>query len=553
MAAGAPTSAQRIDPVDSRAWAELRAKARQSLPERLARQVANDNLPDLLLGYQQRAVAATALHQLVVIEKSRRIGITWGIAADAVLHAGAARSAGGMDVLYIGYNLDMAREFVDVCAMWARAFSPACSEVQEFLFEDLDEHGDSKQIRAFRIAFASGFEIVALTSKPRSLRGRQGYVIFDEAAFHDDLDGMLKAAMALFVWGGKLVVVSTHDGEDNPFNRLIEDIRAGRRKGHVERITFEDALADGLYERICLVTGKTWSAEAEAAWAADIYAFYGDDAREELDAIPSKGGGAYIAASLVALVQDPAVPLLRLGRKDAFAEIPEPARRVEIQVWLEEEVAPVLDRLDPRDLHALGMDFARSGHLSVIDLMAETPTLTWPTRLQLEMRNIPFAQQRQVLFFVAERTRRLVGMALDASGNGEQLAEDAKDRFGASQVHQVKLSTEWYRENMPRLKAGFEDRRVSVPADRDTADDYRLIVMEKGVAKPADKETTGADGGKRHADAAMAKALGLFALAGRTAAYGYEAATPARGSLHEAPAGEADDNGGRMRFGRGAW
>ena len=46
-----------------------------------------------------------------------------------------------MDSFYIGYNLDMAREFIDVCAMWARSFSFAVLEggVEEFLFDDGDD------------------------------------------------------------------------------------------------------------------------------------------------------------------------------------------------------------------------------------------------------------------------------------------------------------------------------------------------------------------------------------------------------------------------------
>ncbi len=104
-------------------------------------------------------------------DKSRRVGATWGVGADAVLTAGSARTEGGMDVLYIGYNLDMAREFIDCCGMWAKAFMPACSEVSEFLFVEEGEKGAEKSIKAFRITFASGFEIVALSSKPRSLRG----------------------------------------------------------------------------------------------------------------------------------------------------------------------------------------------------------------------------------------------------------------------------------------------------------------------------------------------------------------------------------------------
>jgi hypothetical protein len=130
----------------------------------------------VLLPYQQRLFHSASTDALVVYEKSRRIGITWAVASAAVLTAAKAKSAGGMDVLYLGYALDMTREFVDTCASFARAIEPAAASVHEFLFDD----GSEKGVNAFRIAFGSGFEIVALTSKPRSLRGRQGLVILSK-------------------------------------------------------------------------------------------------------------------------------------------------------------------------------------------------------------------------------------------------------------------------------------------------------------------------------------------------------------------------------------
>src|SRR3546814_5717902 len=68
----------------------------------------------------------------------------------------------------MGYDLEMAREFIDVCAMWARAFGIAAEEVGE---EILDHDGEKFQ--AFRIRFSSGFKVVALPSVPRALRGKQ--------------------------------------------------------------------------------------------------------------------------------------------------------------------------------------------------------------------------------------------------------------------------------------------------------------------------------------------------------------------------------------------
>lgn len=48
--------------------------------------------------------------------------------------------------------------------------------------------------------------------------------------------------------------------------RTLEAKAAGRRKGSHMKVDFDQALLDGLYQRICLVTGREWSPEAEAQW-----------------------------------------------------------------------------------------------------------------------------------------------------------------------------------------------------------------------------------------------------------------------------------------------
>ncbi len=266
-------------------------------------------LPDVFLPYQQRFWSAVDAHALSVHEKSRRTGFSWAAGAIAAATAGAARGAGGMDVLYMGYEREMTREFIGYVADWATRFQIAASEVQEFVLPDPER--PEAGFGAFRIRFASGFEVVALPSVARALRGKQGLVILDEAAFMDDLDGVLKAALALLIWGGRVVVVSTHFGEDNPFNTLVQDIRAGRRRGAVTRTTFEEAMAEGLYRRICLVRGLTWSAAAEADWRQEILDTYRDNADEELHVIPNPTSGVYLPGPLIEARSVAAIPVVR--------------------------------------------------------------------------------------------------------------------------------------------------------------------------------------------------------------------------------------------------
>lgn len=533
-------------------WDELREQNRQELPDALSDAAG---LPDVLLRYQKRLLATTATEQLVVCEKSRRIGMTWAVAADAVLTSASARGQGGMDTLYIGFNLDMAREFIDVCAMWARAFVPAASSVSETMFPDIDDDGNTKEIKAFRVAFSSGFEIMALTSKPRSLRGRQGYVIFDEAAFHEELDEMLKAAIALLMWGGKLLVISTHDGADNPFNELVDEVRSGKRKGQVIRVDFDQAISDGLYERIALVTGRPADCEAKAAWIKSIFDYYRDAADEELRCIPRKGSGTYLSRAAIQACMTEANVVARFSAPDGFELRPLAERAAMVDAFLEEQVFDALDRMDPDRRTCLGEDFGRTIDLTVIAVGQELMDLTIDVRILIELSNVPIAQQRQVLRAVKARIARFGGAQFDATGNGLGLAEDFQEEWGHELVEAVKISQAWYLETMPKLKAHVEDRTIQLPLDALVQDDLRRLRLVRGIPSLPDTRDKG-----RHGDAAIAIAMLIAAVDAEVEIYEYTPVPGAGTRLNASgrarqDAFEGDDLPERGRFdnNQGAW
>ena len=255
-------------------------------------------LPAVLLPYQQRWIADPSPFK--VAEKGRRTGLTWAEASDNVLIAAADKTAGGQNVYYIGQDKDMTEEYIDACAMWAREFNQAAAAVESGLWDDADDEGNSKSILTYTIRFPkSRHRITALASRPKKLRGRQGVLVGDEAAFQDDLDGLIKAAMAFLIWGGKVRLISTHFGVDNPFNTLCTDIRTGKQPGSIHRITFRQAVAEGLYKRVCLRTGKPWTQADEDAWVQGIYDFYRHNADEELDCIPSQSSGFYMSRAMI--------------------------------------------------------------------------------------------------------------------------------------------------------------------------------------------------------------------------------------------------------------
>lgn len=465
----------------------------------------NERTPAVLLPYQQRWCADTSA--VKVIEKSRRIGLSWGEAADTALLAASEK---GMDSWYIGYNREMALEFIRDCGNWAKAYGLAAGEIEET--EEIFREGDEeKAILAYIIRFASGWRITALSSRPSNLRGKQGRVIIDEAGFHDDLAELLKAAMALLMWGGQVHIISTHNGVDNPFNELISDVRAGKKPYSLHTITFDDAIKDGLYKRICLRLGREWSQQAEDDWVAEIRASYGDAAAEELDCIPRNSGGAWLTRALIESRMSKQTPLIRLSKDDDFSLVPEPIRYAEIEQWCVEHLQPILESLPQGQRSYIGEDFARKGDLSVICVGQEQPNLALKEVLVVEMSKIPFKQQEQIYYFIGDRLPRFSKAANDAGGNGMYLSEAAQDRYGAI-VEGIMLNESWYREHAAPFKAALEDGTFyGIPYHADMLDDLRAFQVVRGVPRIPDKRTTGQNGTQRHGDTGIAKLLLYYA------------------------------------------
>jgi phage FluMu gp28-like protein len=478
---------------------------------------------NVLLPYQIKWLADEA--RVKVAEKSRRVGITWAEAADSALKAAAQK---GMDTWYLGYNRDMALEFIEEVAV----------------------DDEKRNIQSYRIRFESGHKIVALSSRPSNLRGKQGRAVIDEAAFHDDLPGLLKAALAFTMWGGAVRIISTHNGANSPFNELVNDIRAGRKPYSLHRITLDDAIADGLYHRICTKLGRKWGSAAELDWRQQLFEEYGDDAAEELLCIPRAGGGAFLSSVLIEARMVPGVPVVRWEMPDSFASSPEWERTRAASDFCEAQLATLAAALDPAAVSAFGEDFGRSGDLSVIwplqirrDLQRHTPFI-------VELRNIPFQQQEQILFYIVDRLPRLAAGALDARGNGQYLAERAMQRYG-SRIQQVMLSNEWYRENMPRYKAAFEDGKIAIPLDAEILADHRSLIMEDGVVHVPERRVRNGSG-QRHGDSAIAGALAFFASQINAPEISYTAAAPSRSEAHTSRNQlTADDDGGGVSRARG--
>ncbi|EAB4663428.1 hypothetical protein ACCE29_002563 [Salmonella enterica] len=461
----------------------------------------------VFLGYQQKWFLDDS--GVVIGQKSRRTGITWAEAGRNVINAAKPKKRHGRNTFYVGSKQEMALEYIAAVALFARAFNKlAKADVYEQTFWDSEK---KEEILTYMVRFPrSGFKIQALSSRPSNLRGLQGDVVIDEAAFHEGLRELLKAALAMRMWGCRVRIISTHNGVDNYFNELIQEVLAGRKDYSLHTITIDDAIADGLYKRICYVTDQVWSPEAQVAWRESLYrdAPTREDADEEYGCVPKKSGGAYIPHALIELAMVRSVPILTFEAPEDFLSRAAWLRESEINAWCEGYLKPLLTALNARSRYSFGEDFARRGDLTCFTVLEITEDLQKREAFRVELRNMPYEQQKQIMLYILERIARLIGAAFDATGNGGFLAEAALERFGPELVDCVMLSAKWYGEWMPKLKAEFEDQNIFVARHQTTLDDLRHIKVTNGIpqidkGRTKDENATAA-GSRRHGDFAVA-------------------------------------------------
>jgi len=536
LAAGAAMASALTAQGEAAPIAPVMAREEAQLPAELPR---GAEIPD---GLDPLAEGVLMLHQrqwledksdLKICKKGRRTGITFAEALDDTLIAASARSAGGDNVFYIGDTKDKGREFISYVAHFAKVVAKETAAIEEFLFEDQREDGTSKHISAYRIRFASGFRVEALSSRPENIRGLQGVVVIDEAAFHKDVREVIDAVNALLIWGGKVRVISSPNGLLNPFNDLYTEALAGKNGYSTHFYTFSDAVKNGLYHRVCLMRGKTWSPEAEAEWDAGIRGAYGTRTaamHQELDAIDADAQGAALSRVSIEQCTARGVPVVRYRLPDSFKGQDKPTRTAVVAEFLRTQVRQHLNRLDPARRHDVGFDFARSGDASALVVRELGQDLTRRDVLVIELRNVPFESQRQIVFFVLDALPRFGHGAFDATGNGAYLAEVAQQRYGL-RISEVKLSQEWYRENGVPYVEAFGDRTVVIAADDDIVRDHQALQYVGGVIKvPDDMRYKGADGLDRHGDTAIAGMLAWYASRQGAVEYGY---VPVSGRAHD--------------------
>ncbi|KAI3478161.1 hypothetical protein L1887_59952 [Cichorium endivia] len=232
-------------------------------------------------------------------------------AADNVLVAASEKSAGGQTVYYLGYNQDMTVEYIQACAMWARAYNYAAEQIEEGIWPDSDP---DKHIKTYTIGFPSGHRIVALTSRPSNLRGPSGCCRDRRSRVPSGLGRIAKSCPGAVDLGRRSACNQHPRWYGKRLQRTDQRYSSRQAQGQaVSAVRFVKLWPMALYHRVCLRKGIEYKPDEEAAWVQDVYDFYGEAAEEELDCVPSQGGGAFLSMALVEKRSNRHVPVLASG------------------------------------------------------------------------------------------------------------------------------------------------------------------------------------------------------------------------------------------------
>jgi phage FluMu gp28-like protein len=417
-------------------------------------------------------------------EKTRRGGMTYVQSYEDVRDA----VAGKWDVWFSSADETAAREYIRYCEQWAKLFKEAARAFNESIFSE-----QGKAITVFTITFKSGKRITAMTSNPNKFRSKGGKVVLDEFAHHEDQDAMWAAAEPTTTWGFPLRIISTHNGKNCKFYKLIQDIRAGKIKGSVHRTDIHEAVEQGLVTKILQSSGKLPAGVSASASETEAW----------LEEKRSRVGARVWKQEYLAEAEDEAGSFMSY-------EFIERCMRSDI---LKEDLNAL------QNPFVIGMDIGRRRDLTVIWL-AEIVERRRYTRHIITLERTPFRTQYLELARLLKHPR--FGRAcIDATGIGNQLAEDATREFGAYRIEAVTFTLATKGSMADGLYNAMEDAEFLIPADGKLGDvireDFHSVRTEqsdKGNRRFVSEENS--ERGESHADYFWAAALCNRAARGNT-------------------------------------
>ncbi len=220
------------------------------------------SLSRYFLPYQRVWIEDDAVMRLA--EKSVRIGWTF---CDAFKNVRKRLRHARRDYLFATKDQQSAIEYLEQCRRFAEMFDFTRSIVSHGMdsmnVEAKDDRGKSymEEVKFGYIKFDNGSRIIAFSANPYAMAVFGGDVGLDEFAKHQRAEKLWETAQGRITWGYDIGVWSAHDGTDTLFYQFAREAMAGKGGWSHYKVTMEDAVEQGLLDKINAISGKNTTRE----------------------------------------------------------------------------------------------------------------------------------------------------------------------------------------------------------------------------------------------------------------------------------------------------
>lgn len=429
-----------------------------------------------------------------IVEKGRGLGLTMMSAMDTLMLA--HRSQGGITIPIAGRAGDTSDEFIE--KTW-------------HLLDDAHEADFFAPRRdvTSRVVLDNGSRIVPMPggspNKVRSKRIVKG--VLDEYAFHEYATQLRQAMRGSLSEGGTLDIISTHNGADTEYYRLLEETRLG--KLNMTRFYFPVADPKAWRQDVPVKDQVKAGLGLIAPWIGleQFEEFRREDptgCAQEMLCDVMDAALNLLSRAVVEKQTDPSLP--DWGKVPAPGEVSDGVARQGFTI----------PRRPPgdKDPVSLGVDFAREGDLAAYTAWAATPE--GPRQRWLDvLRSTDTPDQNQALRSIVAAVKP-TDVFIDMTGNGTGLYDYAKKELPC-EVHGVHFAAGVHMGgakktpikkaialNLARYLGDGEARLLGASRHTDLQRRHLLAVRRADLDAPS-----GVEG---HADILWANALALWGV-----------------------------------------
>jgi len=365
----------------------------------------------ILLPYQKEIFEGIEKHKYSVILAARQTGKSFIVSLWAFFRA---LEIPNHTILVISPSERQSKNLIDKVKMHIQAIKNIKYEIVE----------DTK-LNSLEIKFPNNSKIVALPSKPETVRGFSGDVIMDEAAFFEQGMEVYKAVFPTITRKPeyKLIAISTPKGKTDLFYYLWTIAEENNELWFKYKLTIFDAVEKGLDVDI---DNLRQGIKDEDAWRTEYLCEFIDEL------------GSILTYELIQSCEEENILINNL-------------RKIQNDIYI-------------------GIDIGRKKDLTVITVLEKVGSVLFVRKIE-EIKNMPYHKQLEIISHYTSFARKV---AIDETGLGNMLAEELERKF-PSKVIKVNFSAKTKEEMASRLKTKFQDRNIRIPIDKNLREDLHSV------------------------------------------------------------------------------